>query len=64
MVISMVSIVIPALNEGATIAKVIQRIRPATLVHEVIVVDDNSSDNTVEQALKEQARVVTSSKRG
>ena len=60
----MVSIIMPALNEGATIAKVIQRIRPAGLVHEVIVVDDNSVDNTVEQALKEQARVVTSSKRG
>ena len=60
----MISIVLPALNEGATIRKVIQRIRPVNLQYEIIVVDDNSADNTVEQALKEQVRVITSSKRG
>ncbi|WP_153797484.1 glycosyltransferase [Foetidibacter luteolus] len=60
----MISIVLPALNEGATIRKVIQRIRPANLVHEIIVVDDNSADDTVEQAQKEQVRVITSSRRG
>ncbi len=43
----MVSVIIPALNEGATIRKVIQRIRQSDPVMEIIVVDDNSSDNTV-----------------
>ncbi|MCO5241336.1 MAG: HAD-IB family phosphatase [Chitinophagaceae bacterium] len=60
----MVSVIIPALNEGATIRKVIQRIRQAEPVMEIIVVDDNSSDNTVSEALKENARVITSSSRG
>ena len=60
----MVSVIIPALNEGATIRKVIQRIRQAEPVMEIIVVDDNSSDNTVSEALKENARVITSSRKG
>lgn len=60
----MVSVIIPALNEGTTIRKVIQRIRQADPVMEIIVVDDNSSDNTVAEALREGARVITSSRRG
>ncbi|MBX2926072.1 MAG: HAD-IB family phosphatase [Chitinophagaceae bacterium] len=60
----MVSVVIPALNEGGTIRKVIQRIRQADPVMEIIVVDDNSSDKTVSEALKENARVITSSRKG
>ncbi|MCO5234805.1 MAG: HAD-IB family phosphatase [Chitinophagaceae bacterium] len=60
----MVSVIIPALNEGATIGKVIQRIKQAALPMEIIVVDDNSSDNTVSEALKEEARVITSAAKG
>ena len=60
----MISVIIPALNEGATIRKVIQRIKQAALTMEIIVVDDNSSDNTVTEALKEGARVITSSAKG
>ncbi|MBX3255154.1 MAG: HAD-IB family phosphatase [Chitinophagaceae bacterium] len=60
----MVSVILPALNEGATIRKVIQRIRQPEPVMEIIVVDDNSSDNTVSEALKENARVITSSRKG
>ncbi|HRP58232.1 glycosyltransferase, partial [Agriterribacter sp.] len=60
----MISVIIPALNEGATIRKVIQRIRQTTVPQEIIVVDDNSTDHTVSEALKEGARVITSSKKG
>lgn len=60
----MVSVIIPALNEGATIRKVIQRIKQSTVPLEIIVVDDNSADNTVSEAVKEGARVITSSQKG
>lgn len=60
----MISVIIPAYNEAATIRKVIRRIRHSDLVMEIIVVDDNSGDNTGIAALKEGARVVTSSRRG
>lgn len=60
----MVSVIIPALNEGATIRKVIQRIKQTSLPIEIIVVDDNSSDNTVSEAMQEADRVITSSRKG
>jgi glycosyltransferase involved in cell wall biosynthesis len=60
----MVSVVIPVLNEGSTIRKVIKTIRKTSLPHEIIVVDDNSTDNTIAEALKESVRIVTSSQRG
>ncbi|MFY0252715.1 glycosyltransferase [Chitinophaga sp. 30R24] len=60
----MISIVIPVLNEGATIRQVIKTIKKTSRKIEIIVVDDNSTDNTVEEAMKEQVRVITSSQRG
>lgn len=60
----MISIIIPVLNEGATIRQVIKTIKKTSRKAEIIVVDDNSSDNTVEEALKESVRVITSSQRG
>nr|WP_295868911.1 HAD-IB family phosphatase [uncultured Chitinophaga sp.] len=60
----MISIVIPVLNEGATIRQVIKTVKKTTRKIEIIVVDDNSTDNTVEEAMKEQVRVITSSQRG
>lgn len=60
----MISIVIPVLNEGATLRQVIKTIKKTSRKIEIIVVDDNSNDNSVEEALKEKVRVITSSQRG
>ncbi|ATL46913.1 glycosyl transferase family 2 [Chitinophaga caeni] len=61
---AMISIVIPVLNEGNTIRQVIRTLKKTTLPHEIILVDDNSIDNTVSEAMKEKVRVITSSIRG
>jgi HAD superfamily phosphoserine phosphatase-like hydrolase len=58
----MITVVIPALNESATITSVVRyalRSSPA-LVEEVIVVDDGSIDGTPELARAAGARVITS----
>ncbi|MGX5818447.1 HAD-IB family phosphatase [Chitinophaga lutea] len=60
----MISVIIPVLNEGATIRQVIKTIKKTSRPIEIIVVDDNSTDNTVEEAMKERVRVITSSQRG
>ncbi|RPD40119.1 glycosyltransferase [Chitinophaga barathri] len=60
----MISVIIPVLNEGATIRQVIKTIRKTSRPIEIVVVDDNSTDHTVEEALKEKVRVITSSQRG
>jgi glucosyl-3-phosphoglycerate synthase len=55
-----VSVVLPALNEEATVAEVIASVRPlvGTLVDELVVVDSGSTDRTVEVSLAAGARVV------
>lgn len=58
-----VSVVIPALNEEATIADVVRAV-PRDLVEEVIVVDNGSDDRTAEQARQAGARVVPEPRRG
>ncbi|MEP7199622.1 MAG: glycosyltransferase family 2 protein [Chloroflexota bacterium] len=40
------SVIIPAFNEQATVAKVIQRVRAVELADEIIVVNDGSTDGT------------------
>jgi len=60
----MVSVIIPALNEEKTIAKVIALAKQNTNVSEVIVVDDKSIDNTVQIAKNAGAIVITSTKLG
>lgn len=56
-----VSVVLPALNEEATVAAVIESVRPslaAGIVDEIIVVDSDSTDATAEVAVAAGARVV------
>ena len=58
-----VTVIIPAKDEGATIAEVVRAAKQARLVDKVIVVDGHSTDNTVEEARRAGARVITQSKR-
>ncbi|MDR3713808.1 MAG: HAD-IB family phosphatase [Puia sp.] len=60
----MITVIIPALNEEKTIRKVIQQARRSPLVTEIIVVDDQSMDDTVREARKEEVRIVTSTNLG
>jgi glycosyltransferase involved in cell wall biosynthesis len=58
-----VAVVIPVLNESASIAAVISEI-PRNVVHEIIVVDGDSSDDTGEIAAAAGARVIVPGQRG
>lgn len=40
------SIIIPVYNEAATLAEIVNRVRATGLVHEIIVVDDGSTDDS------------------
>ncbi len=52
------TVVIPAFNEGPAIARVVAALREAGPWHEIVVVDDGSSDDTAEQAQAAGAIVV------
>lgn len=60
----MITVIIPALNEEKTVANVVRLAKNSPQVTEVIVVDDKSLDKTVEEAKKEGAIVMTSTKLG
>ena len=56
---SKVSVIIPALNEEEPIAGVVRECIATGVPHEVIVVDNGSTDRTAERAREAGARVVT-----
>jgi len=58
-----ITVVIPALNEEKAIGQVVRAV-PANGVKQVIVVDNDSSDDTVGQAIAAGARVVKEKRRG
>jgi len=60
----MISVIIPTLNEEKTIAQIVRFCFKSKNVSEVIVVDDNSADNTVKLATEAGARVLISKKMG
>lgn len=60
----MITVIIPALNEETTVGKVVSLAKKSKYVTEVIVVDDKSLDNTVEESRKAGAIVITSTKLG
>src|SRR5262245_50567928 len=53
-----VTIVLPAFNEGESIGRVVTALRQAAPWHEVLVVDDGSTDGTGKAAQDAGARVV------
>ena len=58
-----ISVIIPALNEEATIAQVVAAV-PRAVAREVIVVDNGSDDETADRARRAGARVVSEPRRG
>ena len=60
----MISVIIPALNEEEPIADVIRAVAATKIPHEVIVVDNGSTDRTADRARAAGARVVAEPRRG
>lgn len=54
------SVIIPTLNEAARVRRTIRHVRELYPAVEIIVVDGGSGDGTVEQSLREGAKVVES----
>lgn len=62
-----ISIIIPCYNEEESIGDVIQNIKksiPLNLLQEIIVVDNNSTDESAEIAQKNGAKVISEKKQG
>lgn len=54
-----ISIIIPALSEGAHLAETLERVQSNSISHETIVVDGGSDDETVAIASIAGARIIT-----
>lgn len=60
----MITVIIPTLNEQATISQVIQLVKKSESVSEILVIDDKSHDETIRKAKDEKVKVYTSTKIG
>jgi len=63
----MISIIIPSYNEEAHIKNIIQQLQKndiANLISEIIIVDGNSTDNTIAIAKTEDVKVIVSPNKG
>ena len=60
---SRISVIIPAYNEEDSIGLVLDAL-PQNLIHEIIVVDNNSTDDTARSASEKGAQVVAEKRRG
>jgi glycosyltransferase involved in cell wall biosynthesis len=54
-----ISVIIPAYNEEDTVAKVVNVIKKVNYIDEIVVVNDGSTDNTLENAKKTGVRVIS-----
>ncbi len=61
---NMVTVIIPALNEAQTIGQVVAYCLSQPVVSQVIVVDDQSVDDTVAIAREAGAEIIISANRG
>lgn len=60
----MVTVIIPTLNEEKTIKQVIGLVAKSSLVTEILVIDDKSLDDTIEEANLPLTKIYTSTKLG
>jgi glucosyl-3-phosphoglycerate synthase len=60
----MISVIIPTLNEQATIAHVIRQVQKDRNVSEILVIDDKSLDETIRHAKSDKVKVYTSTRLG
>jgi rSAM/selenodomain-associated transferase 2 len=56
----MISVIIPAINEGQTLGRAISAVRKSHAANEIVVVDGGSSDDTATIAEESGARVILS----
>jgi len=54
-----ISVVLPAKNESGAIGQAVEKIKQLNIIHEIIVVNDGSTDNTAQIAEQSGAKVVT-----